>query len=104
MNHVNLIGKMSSSPRFVELENGKKLARFTLSTQETYLDVEGKPKTRKQKHTLTAWGRWVQILEELSVVGSKIAVEGKLVNRFYHSNGQRKQIAEVEVNDLILMG
>ncbi len=103
MNHVNLIGQLSSTPRFIELENGKKVARFKLSTQETYLDQSGTTKIRKQLHSMLAWGRWVQILEELAEVGSKIAIEGKLVNRFYQANGQKKQVAEVEINDLILM-
>ena len=47
MNHVNLIGKVCSTPKIVELANGRKIAQFTLSTKEMYLDSSGKTKTRR---------------------------------------------------------
>ena len=103
MNHVNLIGKVSSIPKVVELANGRKIAQFTMSTKEMYLDETGKTKIRSNWHRLTAWGRWVQVLEELGIVGMDLAVEGKLVTRFYKDNGARKCISEVEVNDLIIL-
>jgi len=103
MNHVNLIGKVSSIPKVVELANGRKIAQFTMSTKEMYLDETGKTKTRSNWHRLTAWGRWVQVLEELGIVGMDLAVEGKLVTRFYKDNDTQKCISEVEVNDLIIL-
>lgn len=103
MNHVNLIGKMCSSPRVVELASGRKIAQFTLSTKETYLDETGKTKSRNQWHQLSAWGRWVNVLEELGTVGMNLAVEGKLVTRFYKKNGERKVVSEVEINDLVIL-
>lgn len=103
MNHVNLIGKVSSTPKVVELADGRKVAQFTMSTKEMYLDGTGKTKTRNNWHKLTAWGRWVQILEELCQEGMDLAVEGKLVTRFYKNQGERKYISEVEVNDLIIL-
>jgi single-stranded DNA-binding protein len=45
----------------------------------------------------------VKVLEELGKVGSELAIEGKLVTRFYQSNGSRKVISEVEVNDIVFM-
>jgi len=103
MNHVNLIGKLSSQPTYTQLQDGRKIAKFSLSTKEVYLDKEGNKKTKNNWHLLTAWGRWIKVLEELGQVGSTMAVEGKLVSRFYNSKGERKFISEVEVNDIILM-
>ena len=103
MNHVNLIGKISSLPRFYETPNGQKIAQFTLSTNETYLDDEGNTKTRKHWHRLSAWGRWVKVMEEFVAVGNEVAVEGKLTTRFYLKEGKKHFISEVEVNDLIIL-
>lgn len=103
MNHVNLIGKVCSAPKVVELADGRKIAQFTMSTKEMYLDGAGKTKTRSNWHRLTAWGRWVQILEELCQEGMDLAVEGKLVTRFYKNQGERKFVSEVEINDLIIL-
>jgi single-strand DNA-binding protein len=103
MNHVNLIGKICSAPRIVELENGRKIAKFSMSTKEMILTENGNSKTRNQWHRITAWGKWVRILEEFATNGMDLAVEGKLITRFYHNNGKRKCISEVEVNDLIIL-
>ncbi len=103
MNHVNLIGKLSSQPKTVELSNGRKIMQFTMSTKEMYLDESGKPKTRSSWHRITAWGKWIQLLEEFGQQGMDLAVEGKLVTRFYHNQGARKFVSEVEINDLIIL-
>ena len=103
MNHVNLIGKVCSAPRIVELPNGRKIAQFTLSTKEMYLDELGETKSRSNWHRLTAWGKWVRVLEELGKEGMDLAVEGKLVTRFYQSKGEKKFISEVEINDLVIL-
>lgn len=103
MNHVNLIGKMTSKPRFYELPTGRKVAQFTISTKETYLDEDGNPKNQRHWHRISAWGRWTKVIEELGDIGMELAVEGKLTTRFYQRDGQRHFISEVEVNDLVIL-
>lgn len=103
MNHVNLIGKISSEPKVILL-NGRKTAQFSMLTQESYLDATGNVKNKKYWHRISAWGNWVNVLEELGSIGLHLAIEGKLVSRFYHTpSGERKLITEVEVNDLIVL-
>ena len=104
MNHVNLIGKITSQPKVVLLNNGRRIAQFSMSTQENYLDAAGNVKSRKQWHRMSAWGNWVNVLEELGEKGLNLAVEGRLVSRFYKTQGgDRKLITEVEINDLIVL-
>ncbi|MDD2982288.1 MAG: single-stranded DNA-binding protein [Crocinitomicaceae bacterium] len=104
MNHVNLIGKITSEPKVVLLQNGQKIAQFSMSTQESYLDQEGNLKNRKQWHQISAWGNWVHVLEQLGTIGLSLAIEGKLVSRFYKTKtGDRKVVTEVEVNDLVVL-
>ena len=102
MNHVNLIGKVCTAPRIYELPNGRKIARFTLQTSETYLDEEGNTKSRKYKHLMSAWGLWTKVLEGTGK-NLELAIEGKLISRFYIRNGQKHFVSEVEVNDLIIL-
>lgn len=103
MNHVNLIGKVSSAPRFYELPNGRKIAQFTMSTNETYLDENGETQKKNHWHRMSAWGRWVPVMQELGAIGMEIAVEGKLTTRFYQKGGEKRFISEVEVNDLVIL-
>lgn len=103
MNHVNLIGLMSSEPKVVQLEDGRKIARFSLSTKETYLDEEGNTQSIKNWHKVSAWGKWVPVLEQLGSKGLAIAIEGKLRSRFYKANGQNQSFTEIEVNDMVIL-
>ena len=103
MNYVNLIGKARSAARFIELDNGKKVVKFTMSTKETYFDEKGKSKSRDTWHTLTAWGNWIKVLEELELKGTNLAIEGKIVSRFYKAGGIPQLISEIEINDLTLI-
>lgn len=103
MNHVNLIGKMCSTPKIVELENGRKIAKFSMATNEMVLTPEGNTQKRTQWHRLTAWGKWVKVLEELGVNGMELAIEGKLTTRFYQQNGVKRCVSEVEINDLVIL-
>lgn len=104
INHVNIIGRMTSEPKIAILPGGRKVAQFALATKESYLDDDGNVCVRQNWHRMTAWGRWVTILEELCPKGIHVAVEGKLVSRFYRlANGKRQMVSEIEVNDLIIL-
>lgn len=74
MNHVNLIGKLNSAPKIVELSTGRKIAQFTLTTSETILNADGSAKNRSSWHRITAWGKWVKVLEEFGNAGIELAV------------------------------
>ena len=103
MNHVNMIGKVSSRPDFFE-HNGVKAARFTLCTNETILDANGNPRNITEKHRVMAWGTNLRIVENLCDPGTSIAVEGKLKHRYYSvPGGSRRCVSEVEANELIII-
>ena len=102
MNHVNIIGKISSEPKVTILPGGRRVVNFSLATKEHYLDKEGNLQVKQDWHRLTAFGRWVNILEELCTKGINVAVEGRLVSRFYKTeSGERKILSEIEVNYII---
>ncbi len=104
MNYVNLIGKISSDLRVMDLDNGQKIANFSLKTEENVLDKDGKSHKRSQWHRVSAWGKWVSILEEFGEKGINLAVEGRLTSRFYRDvKGNNRFVSEVEVNDLIVL-
>ncbi len=103
-NHVNLIGKIASEPKIVILPGGRKVANFSISTKENRLDRDGNITVKNEWHRITAFGRWVSILEELCNKGILVAVEGRLVSRFYKTEtGARQMMSEIEVNDLIIL-
>ncbi len=104
LNQVSIIGKIASEPRYSVLPDGKKVANFSMSTHEQVLDRQGNIHVKRNIHRITAFGRWAKVLEELCSKGVHLAVDGKLVSRFYRTdNGENQMFSEIVVNDIIII-
>ncbi len=104
-NKVQLIGNVGNDPEIKVLETGKKLAKLTLATNETYKNEKGEKVTETQWHNVVAWGKTAEIIEKFVTKGKEIAVEGKLTHRsFDDKNGDKKYFTEVVVSELLLLG
>lgn len=104
-NKVQLIGNLGGNPEVKTTESGKKLARFSMATSESYRNAQGEKVTETQWHNIVAWGKVAEIAEKYLAKGSEVAVEGKLVSRSYQDKeGQKKYITEVQINELLMLG
>ncbi|MDG1573292.1 single-stranded DNA-binding protein [Robiginitalea sp. M366] len=104
-NQVQLIGNVGQNPTVTTLDSGKKVARFSLATNEYYKNAQGAKETQTQWHQLVAWGKVAEIIESYVTQGKELAVSGKLIHRQYDtSEGERRYVTEVEVNELLLLG
>ena len=104
-NKVQLIGNLGNAPDVRTTESGKKLARFSVATNETYRNAKGDKVTETQWHNLVAWGKVAEIVEKYLTKGKEVAIEGKLVNRSYtDKDGNKKYITEVQVSELLMLG
>jgi len=104
-NKVQLIGNLGNVPEVRTLESGKKLARFSVATNETYVNAQGEKVKETQWHNLVAWGKIAEIAEKYLAKGSEVVIEGKLINRNYtDKEGNKKYVTEVEVNEMLMIG
>jgi len=104
-NKVQLIGNLGNAPEVKTLDGGKKMARFSIATNESYRNAKGEKITETQWHNMIAWGKLAEIAEKYLTKGKEVVVEGKLVNRNYtDKDGNKKYITEVQVNELLLLG
>ncbi len=49
-NKVQLIGNLGNDPEIITLDSGKKLAKISIATNETYKNAEGEKVTDTQWH------------------------------------------------------
>ena len=104
-NKVQLIGNLGNNPEIVNLDSGKKLAKFSIATNESYKNAQGEIIKDTQWHNVVAWGKTADIIEKYLQKGNEVAVEGKLVNRNYDDkDGNKRYITEVVVNELLMLG
>lgn len=104
-NKVQLIGNAGNDPEIVNLESGKKLAKFTIATNDHYKNDNGDKVTDTQCHNIVAWGKTAEIIEKYVSKGKELALEGKLTHRSYEDkNGDKRYFTEVVVDELVFMG
>ena len=104
-NKVQLIGNLGNAPEIITLESGKKLAKFSIATNESYKNAQGEKITDTQWHNLVAWNKTAEIVEKYLEKGKEVAIEGKLTSRSYDDKeGTKRYITEVVVSELLLLG
>lgn len=104
-NHVQLIGNVGEQPTVTNLESGRKVARFSLATNEVFKDREGNKQTETDWHTVVAWGKTAEIVERFVSKGKELGVAGKLRTRTYTTDdGNQRYVTEVEAREILLMG
>jgi single-strand DNA-binding protein len=101
---VNLIGRLGVEPEIVNMESGRKLARFTLATNENYKNKNGDWQSITQWHTINAWGKLAELVQKILTKGQEIAVEGRLVNQSYdNKNGEKRFTTIVEASEFLVL-
>ena len=104
-NKVQLIGSLGNDPEIITLESGKKLAKFSLATNETYKNAQGVSVTDTQWHNIVVWNKTAEIVEKYLSKGKEVAIEGKLTTRSYDDkDGVKKYMTEIIVNEMLLLG
>lgn len=104
-NRVQLIGRLGQDPEIISFEDGNKMAKFSLATDDSYKNKDGNKVERAQWHNIIVRGGLVKIVEDYVLKGKEIAIEGKLSNRSYETqDGEKRYITEVVVNELLMLG
>jgi len=104
-NSVRLVGNLGMDPDVKSFDNNKKLAKFSLATNESYKNDKGEKITETQWHNLVMWGSQAKLAEDYLKKGDEVAIEGKLTNRNYvDKDGIKRYFCEVVVNEFLKLG
>lgn len=104
-NKVQLIGNVGQLPEVKTLNNGRKVANITLATNEVYINAKGEKITNTQWHSLVAWGKSAEIVENYVKKGDEIAVEGKIQYDSYDDkDGNKRYSTKISINDILMLG
>ncbi len=104
-NKVQLIGNLGNDPEIITLDSGKKLAKFTMATNENYKNTQGEKITDTQWHNIVAWGKTAEIIENFATKGKEVAVNGKLTTRTWEDKeGAKRYTTEIVCNEILLLG
>lgn len=98
MNKIILIGRITKDMeiRYVG-EKNTAMASFSLAVDRKFKQ-NGQPDA--DFLSCQVWGKTAEVLVKYCAKGSKIAVTGRLQNRSYDKDGEKKYITEVVVDEV----
>jgi len=107
INKIILVGYVGKAPDVRTVDNGIKVANFTLATTEKgYTSSSGtQVPDRTEWHNIVCWKGLAGIVEKYLEKGSQVYIEGKIRSRSYDDkNGVKKYIYEVYADNIELLG
>jgi single-strand DNA-binding protein len=99
MNKVILIGNLGNDPEVRTLENGTKVASFSIATSERWKNKQGEKQEETDWHNCVVWSPKAEVVESYLKKGSKVMIEGKIKTRQYEKDGEKKYITEIKVDN-----
>lgn len=96
INRVTLIGNLGADPEIRTLDNGTKVGRFSLATNESYKDKEDNWQTLTEWHNVVVWRDLAERAERQLKKGMLAYVEGKISYRKYAGqDGQDRYVTDI---------
>lgn len=103
-NKVQLIGRLGQDPDIKTLESGKKVAHFTMATNENYKSADGSKTEETTWHNIVAWNGLAELASKYLKKGREVCIEGRISYRSYtDKNGVPKSVTEIVASDLVLL-
>ncbi|AUP79082.1 single-stranded DNA-binding protein [Flavivirga eckloniae] len=103
-NKVQLIGRLGQDPEIITFEDGGKIAKFNLATDDSYKDKNGNKVERTYWHPVVVKNGLVNVVENYVTKGKEIAIEGKLTNRSWSDkDGNKRYTTEVFASELLML-
>ena len=103
-NSVQLIGHAGKDPEVKTILNDRKMARFTLATNDFYTNNKGERVEQTQWHRILAWGKTAETIEKEVKKGKHILVCGKLTsNNWEDTAGTKHTTVEVLALEVALI-
>ena len=104
-NRVQLIGHLGMNPEVKTLESGTKFAKFSLATNDSYVNTKGEKIEETEWHNVIAWNKTAELIESYLQKGKEVALEGKLTTRSWDDEkGNKRYITEVVCSEILFLG
>lgn len=105
MNRVILTGFVGRDPELKYTPQGSAIANYSLATDESYKDKQGKKVDKTEWHRVTVFGRAAETVGEYVKKGTQLLVEGKLQTRSWDTDsGEKRYMTEIVQQRMEFLG
>ena len=107
VNKIILIGNVGQEPDVRDLDNGTKVANFSIATSERGYTLKNGTQVpeRTEWHNIVVWRGLAEVVEKYVTKGDKLYIEGKIRTRIYEDKqGVKRYVTEVYADNLEMLG
>jgi single-strand DNA-binding protein len=103
-NKVILMGNLTRDPEVRSLPSGQSVTNFSLAVNRTWKGQDGNTQESVSYIDCVAWGRTGEVIAQYMQKGRPILVSGRLDQRSWEQDGQKRSKVEVVVEDFNFVG
>lgn len=104
VNKVILIGHLGDDIKMHYFEGGNAVGRFPLATNESYTNKQnGEKVVQTDWHNIVVRNKLAELCEKYLVKGDRVYCEGKLRNRQWEQDGQKRYTTEIVVSEMTFL-
>ncbi|MEK7098637.1 MAG: single-stranded DNA-binding protein [Patescibacteria group bacterium] len=103
LNKVLLYGNLTRDPELRALPSGMNVVNFSIATNRTFKDRDGKKQEQVEFHNIVVFGRQADTVSQYLKKGAGAFVEGRLQTRSWEKDGKKMYRTEV-VADRVQFG
>lgn len=99
LNKVFLLGNLTRDPELRQTANGASVCNFSIAVNEGFGD-----KKKVNFFNVQAWQKTAEACAKYLSKGRPVLVEGRLQNRSYEKDGQKRTVTEIVAENVQFLG
>jgi single-strand DNA-binding protein len=103
VNQVILMGNLTRDPELKTTPSGQSVCSFSLAINRSWQDQSGQQQEAVEFFDVTAWGKLGELVSQYLSKGRKCLVMGRLSQRSWEQEGQKRSKVEVVANDVTFL-
>lgn len=98
LNKAMIYGNLTRDPEMKALPSGMQVCTFSIATNRSYNDRDGKRQESVDYHNITSFGKQAEVIAKYLTKGSAVYVEGRLQTNSWEKDGVKQYRTEIVVD------
>ena len=98
LNKAMIYGNLTRDPEMKALPSGMQVCSFSVATNRSYNDRDGKRQEAVEYHNVTSFGKQAEVIAKYLTKGSGVYVEGRLQTNSWEKDGVKQYRTEIIVD------
>lgn len=95
LNKATIYGNLVRDPEMKALPSGQNVTNFSVATNQTYKDKDGKQQEQVEYHNVVVFGKTAENVSKYLTKGSAVYIEGRLQTRSWEKDGAKQYRTEI---------